>query len=154
MGYQEEEIFCKEVLILPSLLETAKNFSLFVYCFSDFEARLTNLVFTPLLILWRAAPPEQCATCVCCLFFSNPQLAPQVKCCSTLQSVLPSATTDHFIYSIKCLTVSVLLRGHRCPISFCSQLTFAQLHTTHLILPLGPFHCLCLFHQSSFSLSY
>lgn len=84
MGYQEEEIFCKEVLILPSFPVKAKNFSLFVCCFSDFEARLTNLVFTPLLILWRAAPPEQSHTRLCSLFFINPQLAPQVKCCYIL----------------------------------------------------------------------
>lgn len=84
MGYQEEKIFCKVALILPSLPGTAKSFSVLVCWFSDFEARLTNLVFPPLMILWRAAPPEQSTNFMYCLFFSNPQLASQVKCCYTL----------------------------------------------------------------------
>lgn len=52
---------------------------------------------------------------------------------------MPSNTTDHFIYSIKDLNVSVLLRGHRNgrgPVSFCSKLPSFISHTwfCHLVL--------------------
>lgn len=136
MGYQEEEIFCKELFILPCLPVTAKIFSLFVCCFSDFEARLTNLVFTPLLIPWRAAPPEQCATC---MFFSSAipswhHRLSAVMPCSWYCHLLP--LTISFIPSSIWLCLSSW-EATDVPFLFAPSCHLPWLHTTHFILPLG-----------------